>query len=118
LIWPEVKRSMAEKRKEVFASLDEATGKKRLVTGIEEVWKLAFQSRGELLVVEEEYHQAAQINHNGNFITLSSDHRLPDTTDDLVDDIAEKVLSTGGKVVFTENGSLQIYDNIALILKY
>ncbi len=118
IIWPEVKNTMAEKRRQVIKKLDEATGRKKLVTGIEEVWKLAGQDRGELLVVEEDYQQAARISGNGNSITLINDRGVPGATDDLVDEIAEKVVSTGGSVVFTENGSLHNYNHIALILKY
>lgn len=118
VVWPEVKRSMEEKRRQVLRKLDEATGRKRLVTGIEKVWKLALQDRGELLVVEEDFQQAAQINKNGNSLILVNEHGLPGITDDLVDEIAEKVVSTGGRVVFTENGSLSKYNHIALTLKY
>ncbi len=118
LIWPEVKKKMAEKRRQVLKKLDEAIGRKRLVTGIEEVWKLASEGRGELLVVEEDYQQAARVSTNGNTITLVNSRGIPGTTEDLVDDIAEKVVSTGGRVVFAENGSLNRYNQIALVLKY
>ncbi len=118
LVWPEVKNKMAEKRMKVLQRLDEAIGRKRLVTGIEEVWKLALEGRGELLVVEEDYQQSAQVNNNGDAITLVETHGVRGTTDDLVDDIAEKVISTGGRVVFAENGSLSKYNQIAMVLKY
>ena len=118
LIWPEVRSYMAENRIRVLEKLDEAIGKQRLVTGIEEVWKLASQNRGKLLVVEEDFQQAARINKNKASLTLVKKQGLKDTIDDLVDEIAEKVVSTGGRVVFTENGSLEKYDHIALILKY
>ncbi len=118
IVWPEVKEKMADKRRQMLNRLDEAMGKKRLVTGIDEVWKLALQGRGELLVVEEDYQQAARVSKNGNTINLVDDHAVPGTTDDLVDDIAEKVVSTGGSVVFSPNGSLARYNHIALVLKY
>ena len=118
IIWPEVKNKMAVKRRQVIKKLDVAIGRKKLVTGIEEVWKLSRQNRGELLVVEEDFQQAAQISSNGNSLTLINDRGIPGSTDDLVDEIAEKVVSTGGSVVFTENGSLEKYNRIAMILKY
>lgn len=117
-VWPEVKKLMAEKRTLVVEKIDEAFGKKKLVTGIEEVWRLALQDRGELLVVEQDYQQAVEISNNGNSITTVTSKGLHGTTDDLVDEIAEKVISTGGRVIFTENGSLDQYNHIALILKY
>ena len=118
IVWPAVRDVMAEKRRRVLKKLDEAMGRRKLVTGIEEVWKLAMQGRGELLVVEEDFQQAARVNNNAQSLSLVDKHGIPGTTDDLVDDIAEEVVSTGGRVVFAENGSLDKYNHIALILKY
>ncbi|MFO7924329.1 MAG: hypothetical protein R6U58_11615 [Bacteroidales bacterium] len=118
IVWPKVKEIMAQQRKEALKNLDKAIGRKRLVTGIDEVWQLATQNRGELLVVEEGFHQSAKINNYANSITLVNDHGHTGATDDLVDDIAEKVVSTGGRVIFAENGSLNNYDHIALVIKY
>lgn len=118
IIWPDVKSSMEERRRKVLGKIEEAMGRKKVVTGLEEVWKLALQGRGRLLVVEEDYQQAAQISNNGNSVSIVSGQGAPGITDDIVDDIAENVVSTGGKVVFTDNGSLRKYKHIALILKY
>ncbi len=118
IVWPGVKNAMAEKRKQVMRKLDEAIGRKRLVTGIEEVRQLALQNRGELLVVEEDYQQAAQAGNKKSITPLTGNRRSVSATIDLVDEIAEKVVSTGGRVVFIENGSLQNYSHIALVLKY
>ena len=109
---------MAAKRRKVLSRLDEALGRKKLATGIDEVWNLSLQGRGELLVVEEDYQQAARISKNGNSVTMVDKHGITGITDDLVDEIAEKVVSTGGRVIFAENGSLKKYNHIALILKY
>ncbi len=67
---------------------------------------------------EEDYQQPAVINTPGNTIKLENTHDIPGITDDLVDEIAEKVVATGGKVVFVDDGSLALYNRIALILKY
>ncbi len=118
IIWPEVKNNMALKRRQVIKKLDEAIGREKLVTGIEEVWNLSRQNRGELLVVEEDFQQAVKISSNGNSLTLINDRGASGSTDDLVDEIAEQVVSTGGRVIFAENGSLRKYNRIAMILKY
>ena len=118
VVWPQVKNAMAAKRRKVLSRLDEALGRKKLATGIDEVWNLSLQGRGELLVVEEDYQQAARISKNGNSVTMVDKHGITGITDDLVDEIAEKVVSTGGRVIFAENGSLKKYNHIALILKY
>jgi hypothetical protein len=116
-IWPLIKSSMKEKRIKVIENLEEAGGQKRLVTGIEDVWKSAFLARGELLVIEEDYRPQTMVNRDSNNITMSAGQGVQITLDDAIDEIAERVVSTGGKVVFTENGSLHGYNHIALVLK-
>jgi hypothetical protein len=118
IVWPHVKEAMSVKRRKVINQMDEALGVQKLVSGIEEVWKLAIQNRGQILVVEEDYQQPAIIQNADNSITLTNLSDKPGVTDDLVDEIAEKVVSTGGKVVFVDNGALKKYDRIGLILKY
>lgn len=118
VVWPLVREVMAIKRQQVVSKLDEAISRQRLVSGLEEVWKLASQNRGELLVVEEDFQQAAKINSRLDSITLVNNNSKSGATEDLVDEIAEKVVSTGGRVVFADNGSLNKYDHIALVLKY
>lgn len=118
IVWPLVKAQMSEKRHQVLKQIDEAFGVKRLVTGIEEVWNLAIQGRGQILVVEEDYQQPAVINPSDNSIILKNFHDEPGITDDLVDEIAEKVVASGGRAVFLDKGSLEKYGRIALILKY
>jgi hypothetical protein len=117
-VWPEVKSVMAEKRHEVIRQLEEAIGAMKMVSGIEEVWNLAIQDRGLILVVEEDYQQPARINSKDNSINLVEKHNEPGIVDDLVDEIAEKVIATGGRVVFVDNGALAKYNRIGLVLKY
>jgi PAS domain-containing protein len=118
IVWPLVKETMSVKRRKVIKQMEEALGVKKLVSGIEEVWNLAIQNRGQILVVEEDYRQAAIIHPADNSVTFTDESDKPGVTDDLVDEIAEKVISTGGRVVFVDNGALKKYDRIGLILKY
>ena len=41
-----------------------------------------------------------------------------DVIPDAVDEVIETVLNKGGEVVFTENGQLDTYQRIALVLRY
>jgi hypothetical protein len=118
VVWPRVKSVMAEKRHEVIQQLEEAIGTKKMVSGIEEVWNLAIQDRGLILVVEEDYQQSAKINSRDNSIILVEKHNEPGIIDDLVDEISEKVIDTGGRVVFVDNGALYKYNRIGMVLKY
>ena len=118
IVWPPVKEVMSVKRIKVIKQMEEALGIKKLVSGIEEVWNLAIQNRGQILVVEEDYQQPAIIHPADNSVTITEVSDKPGVTDDLVDEIAEKVVSSGGRVIFVDNGTLKKYDRIGLILKY
>lgn len=118
IVWPHVKTKMEEKRHEVLKHLEEAFGVKKMVSGIEEVWSLAMQDRGQVLVIEEDYQQSAKLNPSENSILLIDKSDKPGIVADLVDEITERIVSKGGKVVFVENGMLAKYNRIGLILKY
>ena len=118
IVWPHVKKRMADKRHELVRQLDRYVGQKKLVTGLEEVWRLAMQDRGELLVVEEDFHQSAKIHQGKNILFTEGQQAEPGVSDDIVDEITEKVISSGGRVVFVDNGSLLSKGRIALVLRY
>jgi hypothetical protein len=92
--------------------IDEAAGQKKLTGGIHSVWKEAMNNNGKLLLVEKNYMYAAQKSQNG---TISPVEGNFSSIRDAVDDLIEKVLETGGDVEFTDAGSLDKYNHIALI---
>jgi hypothetical protein len=118
LIWPEVKKGLADKRKHVLKQLDESIGMKRAATGIDEVWKTANEGRGEILIVETNYHYSAKLNDAGLQLIAAEPSNSPEVMDDAVDELIETVINKGGKVYFVENGVLEKYDRIAMILRY
>jgi len=117
LAWPEFKKAFAEKRSEVLSEVEKAAGAKKLAIGIDEVWKLAHEGRGLTLVTEINFAFPAKLGDSGQLIH-QEDHSLPGVIDDAVDEIIEAVVSKGGHVVFFDNGKLDNYDKIALILRY
>ncbi len=119
LVWPVVREKMAEEREKMIGRINKALSAHKFASGLEEVWRLANEERGELLLVEEGYHQAVKLSEDGrSFVKIDPPVNGTNTVDDLVDEIAEKIVSTGGNVVFTDNGTLSGYDRIGLILKY
>lgn len=118
LVWPLAKASFAEKRKEVLLELDKAVGERKVVSSVGEVWRMAHEGRGRLLLVEEDFHYPAVLDKTGMNITPVDDATLPGVIDDAVDEIIEAVLSKQGEVVFMDNGQLGSYQRIALILRY
>lgn len=118
IVWPKVKQVRAEKRDEILKEIDDAYGKRKLATGVDEVWKLANEGRGRLLIVELNYQYSARVSEDGLHLIPVEVALGKEIIDDAVDDIIEKVINTGGNVVFVNNGKLEKYGRIAMILRY
>lgn len=118
LIWPPVKEGFSARRREVLDQLGAAAGQHRMASTLGEVWRNAQQGRGEVLVVEEGYHEPARLNAAGQLELGINDPTAPAVLDDAVDEVITAVLARGGRVVFVEDGSLPQYSRIAMILRY
>jgi hypothetical protein len=107
------------KQQALLQQLDAARGAKKLVAGVKEVWKAAYQKKGRLLVVEKNYMVPAQQGADPEIIyqhDLSGNNSF--FIKDAVDDIIEKVLENGGDIEFVDNDLLTSYEHIALALYY
>lgn len=118
LVWPLVESALTEKRQQVLVELDKAVGENKCASTVGDVWRLAKEGRGRLLVVEEGFHFPARVDETGMILIPADDAAAPDVIDDTVDEIIETVLEKQGKVVFVENGQLEAHQHIALILRY
>jgi hypothetical protein len=118
LVWPQAKERLLELRQGVFLELDKAVGERKVASSAGEVWRLAHEGRGHMLLVEEDFHFPARLDESGTHITLADDPAAQDVIDDAVDDIIEEVLRKQGQVVFVDNGKLDQHQRIALILRY
>jgi len=119
LVWPLVEANLAARREQVFAELDKAVSEQKVASTVGEVWRLASEGRGRLLVVEQDFHWPARVDETGrSLIPAEGDVSAPDVIDDAVDEIIEMVLSKQGQVVFVDNGQLATHQRIALILRY
>lgn len=118
LVWPLVEAALAERREQAFVALDRAVGEQKVVSSMDAVWRMAQDGRGELLLVEEDFHFPATVDESGQYLTAAEDATAPGVIDDAVDDIIEATLAKGGRVVFVDNGRLADYQRIALTLRY
>ena len=118
IVWQEVKKGFAEKRKKVLEQLDDAVGSKKAAFGIDEIWKAANEGRGDTLLVETNYQYPAKLGENGLQLVPVSPGNGPEIMDDAVDEVIEAVVGKGGKVYFVKNGELEKYGRIAAILRY
>ncbi len=118
LVWPKAQEALAEQRQQVLSEMDKAVGERKSASTIGEVWRLAHEGRGHLLLVEKDFYFPARVDETGMHLIPAEDVTAPEVLDDAVDEIIEAVMSKQGKVVFLENGQLEAHQRIALILRY
>lgn len=103
----------------LLKQLDDAMGKKKLAVGVDDVWKASCQKKGRLLVVEKNFIYPAHHSDVPEMIyRYEKENKNVFFIKDAVDDIIEKVISSGGDVEFVDEGLLKDYNKIALIEYY
>jgi hypothetical protein len=133
LVWPLMQEALATQCNAILDKLGEAVGSGKHAAGLSEVWQLAQEGRGEVLLVEEDFHPAGQLDESGlNLMPVNgtggdnSGNGTGNTNgtsnaqvmDDAVDSLVETVLDKGGRVVFTNSGTLKEHNRVAMILRY
>jgi hypothetical protein len=118
LTWPVMEKYMAESKTVILKKLEEAIGNGQYSSGIDQVWKTAFEGRGLMLIVEEGFQYPAVISGNNTILSPAEDSTSPDTVDDAVDEIIEEVINKGGEVHFVDKDDLKVHNRIAMILRY
>lgn len=115
--WEAVQSASESRRSALLDRLGESIGAKKAVLGLEESYAIATQGRGEMLLVESDYRQSANVT-DGRLV-LDSATSGPGFLPDAVDEIAEIVMAMGGQVHFMagELAAAQS-DKIALLLRY
>jgi hypothetical protein len=116
-VWPIVQEVRAQQRADALATLDTAMGEKKVASALEEIWQLAHEGRGQLLLVENGYRISATVDAKGG-IQVVDEKGGTDVMDDAVDEIIEAVLAKGGEVMLMADGALADYNRIALTLRY
>lgn len=117
VVWPTIEDWLADQQVAALHELDAATGARRLAAGIHEVWALADEGRGDLLVVEDGYEVPARLDPVGRLVAVA-DATASGVVDDVVDEAIEAVLLKGGRVAFVADGVLADRERIALKLRY
>jgi hypothetical protein len=117
-VWPVMQEYLARRRAEALERLDTAVGGQRASSTIGEAWRMAKEGRGDMLVVEQDFHYPATVDETGMILAPAEDAGAPGVIDDAVDEVIEEVMAKGGSVVFVDDGALEQYQRIALILRY
>jgi len=118
LVWSSMREAFIARRREVLSELEKAAGERKLVSTVGEVWRLANEGRGRLLLVEEGFSYPARVDKTGMRLDPAEDLASPGVVDDAVDEIVETVLGKQGEVVFVDDGRLAEHGRIALIVRY
>jgi hypothetical protein len=107
------------KTEDLHQQMERAADVGKLAKGIKDVWKIASQNRGRLLVVEKNFMYAAEQGESDEVIVKPKEpYNKFSYIKDAVDDVIEKVLEQGGDVEFVEEDLLKDYDHIALVQYY
>lgn len=106
IVWPIVKGVMASAGEKVARELEAATRAHNVAVGIDAVVQSVDSGVGATLLVEDGYQVKAR-----------ESEPLMDDVDNVVDTVIDKVLALGGNVIFVEDGSLRMFQSIALILR-
>ena len=96
--------------------IEAAAAKRKLVVGMQDVWREAMSRKVRLLVIDENYHYNPQDGNIDEVIFKAIDpYNKFSYKNDPIDDVIERVLGNGGDVAFVEDGLLKDYQHVALV---
>ncbi len=115
--WQVVKVEQKKGRTKDIKEMQEAVNKGNVITELSEIYRAAKEGRGDLLIVNDNFHQAVRV--TGDFsLDLVTDVTLPGVIDDITSDIAWDVISKKGRAIFTTQEDLKSLGDIALKVRY
>ncbi len=117
LVWPVFQAGATHQRTRALMRLDAAVSANRHASGIDQVWRAAYDKRCQTLLVDTDFSHPADLSPEGDQL-LSYTGKGAAALDDAVDDLIERVIADGGEVFFYEPGTLELHQQIAAILRY
>jgi hypothetical protein len=118
LVWPTIDTMLRRQTADAVGELERSGGGPRYASGVGEVWMLANQGRGDLLLVEEGFEYPARVDPATGEAVFADDRDAPGVVDDLVDEVIEAVLAKRGRCHVVPDGHLAEQGRIAMKLRY
>ena len=118
IVWPVVKESLSGLAARAMRELEASARCRQVVYGLDAVARLANRGVGTTLLVEEDYRFRGSLGGPDRGSIISRDVDVRDTMDDAVDAVTERVLRSGGNVVFLPGGALADWERIAVLLNH
>lgn len=89
---------------------------RQAVSGLLGCWHAAHSQTPELLLVEQRFALPVRLVAEGKYVEPTDDAEHPETIDDAVDDLIEKVIMSGGHVSVVPDGALRDHGRVAMTL--
>jgi hypothetical protein len=116
IVWSVVKEAMSGSREKALRDLEIAADAEK-ICGLETIGRRVNGTAGATLLVEEDYHVRGSIREADGSAAISSQVDVRDEIDDVIDMLIEKVLRSGGNVIFQPRGSLSELGRIVLLVR-
>ena len=115
--WKVVDEVQEQRIADDISEMREAVGHGLVFTDLSEIFRAAKEGKGDLLIVNENFHQAVKMNGELAF-DLVNDSKEMGVIDDITNEIAWDVFSKNGRVVFTHQEEIKSIGDIALKVRY
>lgn len=116
-VWKVVAEKQSKERKDDLSKMKDAISAGQVVTDLQEIYRASLDGRADMLIVHEDFKQPVKMTDERSF-EYGSDPSAQGFIDDITSNIAWKVMSGGGKVVFTSNDEVKELGDIALKTRY
>lgn len=117
--WQQVQNYIKNKNEVLSTDITELLGKHKAVAGIENVWKAVQEGKGMRLIMEKDFEQSGYLSEDkSTFIQKKNKNEHHEYIPEIVDILIKNVLDKKGSVTFVDNGSIQKFNGIALLLRY
>lgn len=115
--WNFMKQELVRKNEDYFKELEAAVGKGLVITDLQEIYRACQDGRGDLLIVQENFHQAVKILSDRDIEIVDNNVGL-DTIDDISSLLALLVDEKGGQTVYVSQIPNIELQPIALKIRY